>query len=76
MGLLTVFDPLCQDYFQHHDLEGKPRSIPKFKDDARCSLPGSTQKLLFILIYMKENRATVARISIIRGNSSVCNSPV
>ena len=55
MQLLCVFDPLCQDYFQHHDLEGKPRRIAKFKDDERCSLKGSQQKLLFILIYMKEN---------------------
>ncbi len=55
MRLLSVFDPLCRNYFQYHDLEGKPRRIPKFKDDARCSLPGSQQKLLFILIYLKEN---------------------
>ena len=55
MSLLSVFEPLCRNYFQHHDLEGNPRRIPKFKDDERCSLPGSQQKLLFILIYMKEN---------------------
>lgn len=55
MDLLTVFDPLCRNYFQHHDFEGKPRRIPKFKDDVRCSLPGSAQKLLFISVYMKEN---------------------
>ncbi len=55
MRLLTVFDPLCRNYFQYHDLEGKPRCIPKFKDDERCSLKGSQQKLLFILVYMKEN---------------------
>ena len=53
--LLSVFDPLCRNYFQHHDLEGNPRRVPKFQDDARCSLPGSAQKLLFILTYMKEN---------------------
>ncbi len=60
MRLLAVFDPLCRNYFQHHDrpatrLEGNPRRIPKFQDDVRCSLPGSAQKLLFILVYMKEN---------------------
>ncbi|WP_277483283.1 transposase [Catalinimonas alkaloidigena] len=55
MDLLSVFAPLCRNYFQHYDLEGNPRRIPKFKDDTRCSLPGSGQKLLFILIYMKEN---------------------
>ena len=53
--LLAAFDPLCQNYFQHHDLEGNVRRIPKFQDDRRCSLPGSAQKLLFILTYMKEN---------------------
>ena len=54
MHLLSVFDPLCRHYFQYHDLEGNPRRIPKFQDDARCSLPGSAQKLLFILTYLKE----------------------
>lgn len=54
MRLLAVFDPLCQDYFRHYDLEGHPRRIPKFEEDARCSLPGSAQKLLFILVYLKE----------------------
>jgi len=55
MKLLAVFDPLCRNYFQYHDLEGNPRRIPKFHDHARCSLPSSKQKLLFILVYMKEN---------------------
>jgi len=55
MRLLSVFAPLCRNYFQYHDLEGHPRCLPTFKDDARCSLPGSKQKLLFILVYLKEN---------------------
>jgi hypothetical protein len=55
MALLSVFGPLCEQYFQYHDLEGKPRRIPKYKDDARCSLPGSLNKLRFILLYFKEN---------------------
>lgn len=55
MRLLSVFDPLCRNYFECHDLQGNARCIPKFKDDERCSLPGSKQKLLFILVYMKEN---------------------
>ncbi|MFP4089058.1 MAG: transposase family protein [Cyclobacteriaceae bacterium] len=55
MQLLSVFDPLCRDYFRHFDLEGNLRRISKFEDDARCSLPGSTEKLLFILVYIKEN---------------------
>jgi hypothetical protein len=55
MSLLHEFGPLCQRYFQHHDLEGKLRRIPKFGEDARCSLSGSFNKLLFILSYLKEN---------------------
>lgn len=55
MRLLSVFDPLCCTYFQYHSLEGAPRRVPKFKEDERCSLKGSQQKLLFILIYLKEN---------------------
>jgi len=55
MSVLSVFDALCQQYFQYHDLEGNPRCVPKFEEDARCSLPGSAQKLLFILSYLKEN---------------------
>lgn len=55
MRLLSVFAPLCRNYFQYHDLEGHPRCLPTFNDDARCSLPGSKQKLRFILVYLKEN---------------------
>ena len=60
MKVLAVFDPLCRNYFQYHDraanrLEGNPRRVPNFKDDARCSLAGSAEKLLLILVYMKEN---------------------
>ncbi len=59
MALLSVFGPLCENHFQYHDLEGNPRKIPKYKDDARCSLPGSSTKLRFILMYLTS--ATVAR---------------
>lgn len=55
MALQSVFTPICENYFQWHDLEGKPRLIPKYQEDQRCILPGSSQKLLFILMYMKEN---------------------
>ncbi len=59
MKLLAVFDPLCRNYFQYHDraanrLEGNPRCIPKFQDEAHCSLPGSAEKLLFILIIIPQ----------------------
>ena len=55
MRLLSVFDPLCRAYFQYHDLVGKPRRLPKFNEDTRCSLMGSAQKLFFLLEYLKEN---------------------
>lgn len=54
-GLLEVFEQVCENYFRFHDLEGKPRKIPKYGEDARCSLPGGESKLYFILTYMKEN---------------------
>jgi hypothetical protein len=55
MHLLSVFDPICQHYFQYYDLEGHPRRIPKYQEDARSSLPGSSSKLHFILMDLKEN---------------------
>jgi hypothetical protein len=55
MILLVEFDSVCIDYFQHHDLEGNLRKKPKYKEDSRCSLSGSGEKLYFILTYMKEN---------------------
>lgn len=55
MALLSVFGPLCKKYFQHHDLEGNQRKLPKYEEDARCSLAGSLTKLRFILMYLKEN---------------------
>ncbi len=55
MRLLSVFAPISEHYFQYHNLEGQPRSIPKYEEDARCSLTGSLTKLRFILMYLKEN---------------------
>ena len=55
MNLLAEFDSLCCNYFRHHDLEGNRQRIPKFEEDARFSLPGSCNKLFFLLSYLKEN---------------------
>jgi hypothetical protein len=55
LELLSEFAPICENYFRTRDLEGKPRRIPKCKEDERCSLKGGKMKLLFILSYMKEN---------------------
>ncbi|MFT2011613.1 transposase family protein, partial [Pontibacter sp. 13R65] len=55
IGLLSEFGPLCEQFFEDYNLEGNPRRIPKFREDARCSLAGSFNKLLFLLSYLKEN---------------------
>src|SRR5688572_24882834 len=53
--LLTYFDRVCQAYHEQKDLQGRRRRIRKFAEDARMSLKGSGTKLLFVLIYLKQN---------------------
>ena len=53
--LLEVFSGLWENYYKHYDLKGNIRQKPKFKEDARISLCGTEEKLLFILTYLKEN---------------------
>jgi hypothetical protein len=55
MSVLSVFDMYWQGYHQHHDLKGDKRKLPKFKEHALISLEGSHDKLLFVLIYLKQN---------------------
>lgn len=55
MAVLVEFDKLWQQFHQHYDLKGAERSIPKFKEHADISLSGSHDKLLFILVYLKQN---------------------
>lgn len=54
-ALLQEFDHVWRQYYQHYDLKGKRRRIPKYAEHADISLKGSHDKLLFILIYMKHN---------------------
>jgi hypothetical protein len=53
--LLSHFSPLCEHYFRYHTYTGKKREIPKFKPQSDEKLPQSSDKLLFLLIYMKNN---------------------
>ena len=55
MVLLRFFAPLCQQYYQYHDLKGNHRKLARYEERADSSLPGAANKLLFILTYMKEN---------------------
>jgi hypothetical protein len=54
-AVLYHFDQCWQSYHRHTDLQGKDRRIEKFSEDSRISLEGSSEKLLFVLIYLKQN---------------------
>lgn len=53
--LLSYFDSVWQAYHEQKDLQGRRRRIRKFAEDERMSLKGSGSKLLFVLIYLKQN---------------------
>ena len=53
--LLAVFDGLWQRYHAHQDLKGASRRIEKFTEHGSMSLKGSTSKLFFVLVYLKQN---------------------
>lgn len=55
MMLLRFFAPLCEKFYQYHDLKGQSRSMPRTKERSDSSLSGAFNKLVFILSYMKEN---------------------
>lgn len=55
MAVLVEFDKLWQQFHRHNDLKGEQRRVPKFKEHADISLRGSHDKLLFILVYLKQN---------------------
>ena len=55
LELLPHFDLLWQRYHAQYDLQGKPRRIEKSKEHDSMSLKGSIMKLLFVLIYLKNN---------------------
>jgi len=53
--LLSVFDASWQFYHAHQDLKGERRRIKKFSEHGSMSLKGSTCKLFFVLVYLKQN---------------------
>jgi len=53
--LLKHFSPVCEKYFEYHNAFGKKRKFQRFKEIKTSSLYGSTQKLFFILCYLKTN---------------------
>lgn len=54
-SLLALFDDLWQRYHAHRDLKGGRRRIEKFSEHSSMSLKGSSQKLFFVLVYLKQN---------------------
>lgn len=53
--LLEVFAPLVEKKLAHYTLKGEVRKIPSFQERKNSSLYGSSRKLAFMLMYMKEN---------------------
>jgi hypothetical protein len=53
--ILPYFAAEWDKYSCVYDLKGLERSIGKFSEDSRCSLKGSVAKLLFVLMYVKNN---------------------
>ncbi|WP_158552520.1 HARBI1 family protein [Spirosoma telluris] len=54
--LLKHFSPICERYFRYHTYEGKKRKLPAFKPHQDEKLPTSSDKLLFLLTYLKGNQ--------------------
>lgn len=55
MQLLSCFDPVWENYYRTHDLQGQTRRLPKHQEHRSMSLKGSQEKLLFVLVYLSEN---------------------
>jgi hypothetical protein len=53
--LLPYFTSVSEKYFMYHDLKGKKRAYAQRVERKDSSLFGSEMKLLFLLIYIKEN---------------------
>jgi len=54
--LLLYFEPICEDYYKWHTIDGKPRILPRLKPNAKERLPTSGHKLFFLMVYLKNNR--------------------
>lgn len=54
--LLAHFAPVCERYFRYHTYEGKKRKLPAFAPHKDEKLSDSSDKLLFLLTYLKGNQ--------------------
>lgn len=53
--LLLFFEPICENYYKYHTIDGKKRKLPRLKANAKERLPSSGQKLFFLMTYLKNN---------------------
>jgi hypothetical protein len=53
--LLLFFEPICENYYKWHTIDGKRRKLPRLKANAKERLPSSGQKLFFLMTYLKNN---------------------
>ena len=53
--ILPYFENEWNKYRSVYDLKGVARIISKSSEDSRCSLKGNVAKLLFVLVYLKNN---------------------
>jgi hypothetical protein len=54
--LLLYFEPICENHYKWHSIDGKLRKLPRLKANAKERLPTSGHKLFFLLVYLKNNR--------------------
>ncbi len=54
-NLLSYFTPRWEKYYKYRTLEGKRRKHPTAKEHGNALLKGTTQKLFFLLVYLKTN---------------------
>lgn len=53
--LLLFFEPICENYYKWHTIDGKKRKLPRLKANAKERLPSSSHKLFFLMVYLKNN---------------------
>lgn len=53
--LLFFFEPICENYYKWHTIDGKIRKLPRLKAHRKERLPTSGHKLFFLLTYLKNN---------------------
>jgi hypothetical protein len=55
LGVLPPFEHAFAPYMQDHTIDGQPRTSRRYSSYDTCPLPAMVDKLLFILIYVKQN---------------------